>query len=237
MSQYAVWNEEASRWEIINQFGHIQFLDVPKLSSVVDIGLLGTRCLYEIPVKPNKTTAMARMLDTLNRPLYLIDTRRDGTGAQSSWSPREFASIIPAMVRKPLEFLHLPAVAPSIGLLDEDRKARKAGNVLPWQEFKRQYDTGLTNESVDVVRAYVEAAAAVGGMAIILCAEPYCPDFDALSQEHQEELYCHRFTLAKRVSQAILSARCGKVNVRMVNLELSDFVKRGISWKPPVTLL
>ncbi len=114
MSQYAVWNEKTHGWEIINKLGHIQYLDVPNPPSVVDIGLLGTRCLHEIPVKPNKTTAMGRMLDELNRPLYLIDTRRDGTGAQSSWSPREFATIIPAMVRKPMEFLHLPAAAPSI---------------------------------------------------------------------------------------------------------------------------
>lgn len=232
MSQYAVWNEKTHGWEIINKLGHIQYLDVPNLPSVVDIGLLGTRCLHEIPVKPNKTTAMGRMLDELNRPLYLIDTRRDGTGAQSSWSPREFATIIPAMVRKPMEFLHLPAAAPSIGLLDEDRKARKAGKVLPWQEFKRQYDTALTNESVDVVRAYVEAAAAVGGMAIILCAEPYCPDFDALAQEHQEEYYCHRFTLAQRVVQSILAARNDSVDVKLINLELSDFVKSGRYWTP-----
>lgn len=237
MSQYAAWNEQTSKWEIMNSFGNILSLEVPNLPASVDIGLLGTRCLHEIPVKPNKTTAMSRMLDALNRPLYLIDTRRDGTGAQSSWSPREFATIIPAMVRKPLEFLHLPAAAPSIGLLDNDRKARKSGKVLPWQEFRRQYYDALTNEAVDVVRAYVEAAAAAGGMAIILCAEPYCPDFDALSQERQDELYCHRFTLAKRVAQAILTARGGMVNVRMVNLELSDFVKRGNAWTPPVTML
>ncbi len=237
MSQYATWNENATRWEIINKFGHIQYLDVPKLPLAVEIGLLGTRCLHEFPVKPNKTTAMAKMLDVLNRPLYLIDTRRDGTGAQSSWSPREFATMIPALVRMPLEFMHLPAAAPSIGLLDEDRKARKADKVMPWQEFRRQYDADLSVDTVDVVRAYVEAAAAAGGMAIILCAEPYCPDFDVQSQEQQDEYYCHRFTLAQRVAQAILKSRSGAVSIKMVNLELSNFVKRGKEWTAPVTLL
>ena len=137
------------------------------------------------------------------------------------------------MVRKPMEFMHLPAAAPSIGLLDEDRKARKAGKNMPWQEFKRQYDAALANDTVDVIRAYVEASVVAGGMAIILCAEPYCPDFDAEPQERQDEHYCHRFTLAQRVAQSILTARNDSVDVKLINLELSDFVKSGRSWTPP----
>jgi hypothetical protein len=214
------------------------YMDVPELPSVVDIGLLGTQCLSNmLPFYFNEITAMVDMLNMLKRPLYLIDVRRDGTGPQNSWSPREFATIIPAMVYKPMVFMHLPDAAPSIELLEKNRKSREAGKVLHWQKFKRQYNAALTMYTVDMIQAYVEAAAVDGGMVILLCTEPYCPDFDAQPQKHQDELYCHRFTLAQRTGRAIKADRGGNVNVRLLNLELSDYFMCGRAWTPPITML
>ena len=228
MSQGAWWNADARRWEVNNRFGYTLYMDVPYLPSVVDIGLLGTQWLpNKLPWPFNEITVMADMLNMLKRPLYLIDVRRDGTGPQNSWSPREFATIIPAMVYKPMVFMHLPEAAPSIELLEKDRKAREAGTVLHWQKFKHQYNAALTIYTVDLIQAYVEAAAVAGGMIILLCAEPYCPDFDVQPQERQDELYCHRFTLAQRTVRAIKADRGDAVNVRLLNLELSDFAMCG----------
>jgi hypothetical protein len=114
-------------------------------------------------------------------------------------------------------FLHLPCLAPSIALLDE---ARKSG--LRWREFRTRYLEELSLDSLDIARAFVEAAQASGGLAIFLCAEADRPDFDQLSEPEQEESYCHRFTLAKQVAHRCKDVH-GAVVVKQVHLDLVDF--------------
>jgi hypothetical protein len=159
------------------------------------------------------------MLAALRQPIYLLDTRRNGVGAQSSWSPREFASIIPNSLagRITYAYLHLPCLAPSVALLDEARK-----NQMPWHTFRERYIEELTPDALDVGRAFVETAVAAGGMAIFLCAEADQPEFDVLPDVEQEEYYCHRFTLAKQVANRIKDA-CANTSIRCVHLDLVDF--------------
>ncbi len=89
--------KEQDRWWVSNRWGHR--LELPCRRDYADrsmaIGTPGTGRRKD-PKMPRVVTAqMANLLASLDRPLYLIDTRRDGVGAQSSWSPREFASLIP----------------------------------------------------------------------------------------------------------------------------------------------
>lgn len=96
------------------------------------IGLLGTRSIPQVKRK-TKTEVLAEALARLAKPIYLVDVRRDGVGSQSSWSPRELASLVPAAMQQwatvhrrssqPYGFWHLPCLAPSIQLLALWRKA------------------------------------------------------------------------------------------------------------------
>src|SRR5437660_1158290 len=83
------------RWQVRNGLGHKLHLPCQEsyANATVEIGVLGTR--RRIEIKGQMTSLMANMLAAVQRPLYLLDVRRDGTGGQSSWSPREFASLIP----------------------------------------------------------------------------------------------------------------------------------------------
>jgi hypothetical protein len=98
----------------------------------------------------NKRAAVARILASLDRPLYLLDTRRNGCGGQGSWSPREFATEIPAMMGSAhnYAFVHLPAVAPSIELLAWGRGAKP-----DWREFRKRYEAELAAGAVRVAAA------------------------------------------------------------------------------------
>jgi len=180
----------------------------------VAIGLLGTRTRGKVGGR--KTMLMTQMLGTLRRPLYLLDTRRNGVGGQSSWSPREFASVIPDGLPRdlPYAFLHLPCLAPSLELLAEKH--------MPWREFRRRYADELTAAAVGGACAFVEAAAAHGGLTVFLCSEADQPDFDALPADQQDVHYCHRFTLARRVAAELKNAWLG-VTVQLVHLDLYEF--------------
>jgi len=215
-----------SAWILNDEWGHEMFLPCPhqpeQLS--VDIGVLGTRVrdgnLAGYQWAKNKTKLMAAMLLSLDKPIYLIDTRRNGVGGQGSWSPREFASLIPDIMKdqgcKQLySFIHLPILAPSIALLNLAR------NGLSWQEFKKEYQQELyQNGAIDIAVAFIEATACRSGICIFLCAEEYQPDFINLDQPEQNECYCHRYALAKKVAREIDQ---DYKSVRLCNLDLRDF--------------
>src|SRR4051812_17251254 len=76
-------------WAVSNSLGHTMTLPCREdyQGFRFSIGVLGTRTRAE--VKGTKSHLMAEMLSSIGRPVYLIDTRRNGVGAQSSWSPRE----------------------------------------------------------------------------------------------------------------------------------------------------
>jgi hypothetical protein len=189
--------EEANRtdagWIVQNRWGDGMFLPVDETQASVRVGLLGTRAVGKFR---NKCVALGQLLSSLNRPLYVLDTRRDGCGGQGSWSPREFATEIPSMMagQRRYAFVHLPSVAPSIELLAWWRSSKPA-----WQDFRMRYDAELSAGGVRVAAAFVESASTRGGLAVMVCAERDAEDFDSLSQPEQDNLYCHRFTLARRV--------------------------------------
>jgi hypothetical protein len=175
---------------------------------------------------------MAEMLASLSRPVYLIDTRRNGVGAQSSWSPREFATVIPELIadRVRYEYLHMPCLAPTVALLNAERKQQ----IPSWHDFRQQYIATLLPAHVSVGRAFVETSASDGGIAIFLCAEADQPEFDRLSLADQNSHYCHRFTLAKRIASDLRSAYTG-VSVELVHLDMLDFQehrKSGREYQP-----
>jgi len=157
------------------------------------------------------------MLGSLRRPLYLVDTRRDGTGAQSSWSPREFATQVATMLSASItySFLHLPCMAPSIDLLSNKE--------LPWQKFRDCYCEDLTEEALNVGQAFVEAAAVNNGLVVLLCAEAYRAGFATLAAEEQETCYCHRFSLAHRLAERLRATYHGVV-VKRVDLDIMEFL-------------
>lgn len=162
------------------------------------------------------------------RRFYLLDVRRNGTGAQSSWSA-EFASPIPAAIGSGgrYGFLHLPILAPSTGLLGEYHK----GQVSDWPDFRDRYNEKVSEGAIAVVRAFVEAADCAGGMAVFLCAEPSCPDFDTLPAAAQDTNHCHRLTLAHRVARQLQQA-CPMVVVEGFDLDPGEYATRRRAGKP-----
>jgi hypothetical protein len=235
--------KDGSRWLLSNGMGHA--LALPRRDSYagsqVSIGVVGTGRRAVGLTKtgrpkgiPGQVTAlMGEMLAALSRPLYLIDARRNGTGAQSSWSPREFATIIPNFLSAGARYayLHVPCLAPSIGMLD--------GDLSSWRDFRREYVKERSDEDLALGQAFVEAAAAEGGMAAFLCAEADHPEFDSLPEGEQNTHYCHRFTLAKLIAGR-LNAAYGDVRGQMVHLDVVDFHlqrERGEAYVPRVTVL
>ena len=262
-------------WEVIGSLG--ERLTLPAATGgPFTIGLLGTRSVAQVKGK-TKTEALAETLAELDKPVCLVDVRRDGVGSQSSWSPRELASLVPIAMRKwsavhrkepqPYGFWHLPCLAPSIELLGLWRKAmepfrkvarleqeiaRKTGSEssseaydklrcarkeldehaseiavddIPsvveevrvadvnersvpvaafrhWEVFKAMYLRQLPGFAVDAACAFVEMAQVRGGVAVFMCAEEYCSNFEGLLREAQDDAYCHRYTLASAVARA-----------------------------------
>jgi len=215
-------------WLVRNAWGHDLKLPCRETykGASLEIGTLGTRAPGFKP-KPylRRFEAVAQMLDTLHRPLYLMDTRRGGTGASSSWSPLEFATKIPALLSPECSyaFLHLPCLAPSIELRNDEN--------LSWEGFRDRYRQELSQEALNVAQAFVESAAERGGLPILLCAEEYCMEFEKLSQQEQEASYCHRFTLARCLADR-LKATYTEVNVTRVDLDIRDFVASRPSYQP-----
>ncbi|OGA98188.1 MAG: hypothetical protein A3E25_20920 [Burkholderiales bacterium RIFCSPHIGHO2_12_FULL_69_20] len=215
---------DAAGWCLTNRWGHE--LRLPSLVALhgrpTRFATLGTR----FQAKPrkvlgsNKTEIMARLLRSLACPIFVIDTRRDGVGAQSSWSPREWASQVPDLLgdAQPYDYMHLPILAPSIDLLQAYRGHQLGG----WQVFRDGYDAGLATAGVRVAQAFVEAAVQRGGLAVLLCAEPYCARFDEMAQDLQDTLCCHRFHLARRVALALQREHPGMA-VDRVDLDADAF--------------
>lgn len=111
--------------------------------------------------------------------------------------------------------------------------------VTTWEEFRRRYDEELDDDALRVGQAFVEAAAASGGMAVFVCAEEDQPDFDDLELVDKFLTYCHRFTLARRLAARVRDDHEG-VDVELVHLELSEFQEQersGESYSPRTTPL
>jgi hypothetical protein len=219
MFQKAVKDHEG--WQVVNTLGHALRLpsDASFADRAVSIAVMGTQRRKPLPSGVKVTELLAAMLASLGRALYVIDTRRDGVGGQSSWSPREFAAVIPALIggRAPYAYLHLPCLAPSVELL--------GNKALTWQQYRSAYQAELSTDDVDVARAFIETSASAGGLAVFFCAEADHPDFDQLAVAEQEKLYCHRFTLAKHVANRLKAAH-DNVTVNLVHLDLVDYYEQ-----------
>jgi hypothetical protein len=194
------------------------------------IGTMGTRRAVE--VTGNQTQNFANTLAMVKQPICLVDIRRNGVGGSGSWSPAEFATIIPERLEeagiKQYSFHHLPQAAPSLDLLGAWRRASQQSARLVdkeidtavqqvirgdepvptawrhWQVFKARYSRETAESpAIAAGRAFVEAARDVGGIAIFLCAEERRAQFDSLSPQEQDGCYCHRFTLARQIARSI----------------------------------
>lgn len=204
------------QWLVQNAMGHRLCLPCKPSYMTMEIATLGTRRRVSVKTKVPMTGLMAEMLDSLQRPLYVLDVRRDGTGAQSSWSPREFASVIPGMLAggRKYAYVHLPCLAPSVALLAEKSLTR--------QQFRDRYLAELSDDDLSVGEAFAESASAQDGMAVLMCAEPDQPDYDNLPEAEKEACYCHRFPLIQQIAGR-LKARHPGLTVRQVRLDLVDF--------------
>jgi hypothetical protein len=100
------------------------------------------------------------------------------------------------------------------------------GAAKHWQVFRAAYATELSDKATLVARAFVEAAAAVSGVALFLCAEESIPEFDSLNQAGQDEVYCHRFTLAAPVARSLSrdfpSARIERLSLKLGSASVTD---------------
>lgn len=196
---------DGANWRLATQWGlELSLPGLPaQAAEPIRFGTVGTRfdAKPHKDVGSSKTGILAGMLRDLGRPVVLIDTRRDGVGAQSSWSPREFASLVPDMLGadQAYSFIHLPLLAPSLALLDADRKQQLGG----WRVFCERYRAELGESAIAVAQAFVEAAAQRGGLALFMCAEPFHADFERLAPEAQDNICCHRFPLSQRVATAL----------------------------------
>lgn len=139
--------EEVNAWVFRGPFGNETRITRSRvIPDDVQIGLLGTLVRPPFtkgraPGRRGKTDLLIAMLKSLNRPILLIDTRRSGVGAQSSWDPEIFASRIPAALGfGNYDYYHVPSLAPSSELLKGFSKDRKEGGPLAeWDVFRDQY--------------------------------------------------------------------------------------------------
>ena len=156
----------AEGWIVSNAWGHGMLLPVrePLDGVTISFGVLGTRTRRK---RDKVYQATASMLAALNRPLYLLDVRRSGTGGSGSWSPRELATTMPQPAGSPSPycFLHLSCLAPSANLLDDSRAGRRATS---WRDFRAAYLAELTEDALNVAQGFVESAASNGGLAIFV---------------------------------------------------------------------
>lgn len=119
-----------------------------------EIGLLGTQRPAGVQVKPPLTLRLAELIARLDRPVLLLDTRRDGVGGSGSWAPREFASEVPEMLaragaRHPYSFLHVPDLAPSLALLGRAR----AESASQRKDPRPAFDPGRIAEAAALAEA------------------------------------------------------------------------------------
>ena len=235
--------EEENAWVLGGPCGeHLRLAKFEGRS--IDIGLLGTRTSL---VRSGKTNAMIDCLARLQKPVMMLDVRRNGSGGSGSWGPREFGTIIPNALSTLYSYHHLPQLAPSTELLSDYRKAMKLPETLDsleikgtteriqhgtpgfgdvvsyawkhWQVFRARYLSELSDIALRTGRAFIEAANAIGGLPIFLCAEECCPDFESESQAVQDEHYCHRYTLCSVLANHMQAARPG-TGVRFLSLRI-----------------
>jgi hypothetical protein len=234
------------RWLLTDRWGHDMSLPAiaPSCDRVLRIGTLGTR--FDAPAIKgfagkimNKLDLMAAMLRDLAMPIYLLDVRRNGVGAQGAWAPEQFATQIPDVIGNsmPYAFLHLPALAPTIGLLS----AYKSGAVARWQDFRDCYCAGIDSATLNLGVAFCEAAFARGGMAVFLCAEAFAWDFDRgqYTDTERNQMHCHRFSLVNRIA-ACMHAEHAAIKVERVDLDVAAYArqrKSGLSYSPLATRL
>jgi hypothetical protein len=218
-------------WVVFNDWGHGLLLPVPQSfeGREVAIGTIGTRRRTRAAGDP--TANFAALLRGLARPVYLIDARRSGIAARMSWGPLEFGTLVPeALPRETAySYAHLPCLAPSTRLLERRRKLEFAS----WEAVRAAYLEETTSSAFGVAQAFVEAAAARGGLAIFLGTEAYQPHFDRLSAGDKLECYGHRFSLARAVGRRIRADHPGAL-VSLVHLDPVDF-QREMSLKSEYT--
>jgi hypothetical protein len=237
--------ESMEDWGLIGPLGEVLRLPAAK-AGPFRIALVGTRSSL---VKTAKTKSFAAMLADLDQSVFVVDVRRNGAGGSGSWGPREFGTLIPDMIENNCgySYHHLPDLAPEVELLDDFRAAMKLDETLSsdeiadiagqltagtldqsripacawkhWQVFGAAYRRDLPQHAVLAGRAFVEAAAVAGGVAVFLCAEEYLPDFDLADQNSQDDAYCHRYTLASLIAQSLgesfPAAEISRVSLRM----------------------
>lgn len=238
--------KNANSWKLVTRTGEELVFNIEKHPQEIEIGLLGTRTINKKMTE--KTNKFAKLLNKINKPIYLIDSRRDGVGGSGSWSPKEFETIIADKIVNPYNYIHIPSICPSVSLLDNWKEATKKftedlttdeiekqleslknGN-LPekasykhWQIFKEVYKKEMLSEktAIEAARAIVEYVASINGLAIFLCAEEHHHDFDALTQKEKDDAYCHRFTLFSLVKKSI-QKDYPNTKVTSINLSLDD---------------
>jgi hypothetical protein len=123
-----------NEWVLETAWGDRMILPFRPTGGPLRVGLLGTRAVREAK---KKTAAMADLLRSLDTPLYILDTRRNGSGGQGAWAPREFASEIPDLMKteRPYCFVYLSVVAPSIEMLKWNKSEKPS-----WHAFRDRYD-------------------------------------------------------------------------------------------------
>ena len=236
---------ENGMWQLTGPCGEKLLLDKATDSGPFEIGLLGTRTTKKVAAK---TRRFSQLLAGLQRPIFLLDVRRAGVGGQGSWSPLELATIVPAELSEAYSFFHLPSLAPSVVLLQAYRKSRKLPALSEadivatvskvrqgidpgdaawkhWQVFREKYRIEIEAEkhSLLTAAAFIEAAQAAGGLAIFMCAEQFRQDFDSLSQSQQDDVYCHRYTLAAAACRLLQQRHPGCSVTRIdLSLEVSE---------------
>lgn len=230
-------------WELVSRIGEKIILPISKDVNEIEIGLLGTRTVND-KIK-SKTNAFINLINSLGKPVYLVDTRRNGVGGSSSWSPREFETVIADKILEQYNYIHIPSLCPSINLFDNMQKANKKeifltekeinqelenlkeGNKLNeisykhWQIYKEVYKKEIlsNDEIIKIARAIVEYSASIGGLAIFLCSEEHRHNFNEMSQEEQDDAYCHRFTLFSLVKKSIEENSSIRVTKRVLSLD------------------
>ena len=229
-------------WEIVGAWE--EFLRLPAArKGPFEIALLGAKTK-----RSNATYYLARLMMSLQRPVYLIDIRTHGIRSPGGCWPRELRSdlldYLSPRTRKHYGYLHIEALGLGRVLDTRVNIARGAsgdrkieidipeavdlaaeGEEVPfgawrhWQVCRARYLSDLSPSSILCGQAFVEAARAIGGLAIFLCCEPDVGDFDDLPQDQQDRAYCHRFTLAAAIARSV-SAHFPNDQIQRVSLSL-----------------
>jgi hypothetical protein len=191
-------SRKENEWQLDNAWGDRIILPFRRTGGLLRVGLLGTGAVRNAK---RKTEAMAGLLRWLDTPLYVLDTRRDGSGGQGGVGAAGIRVGNPGPDENGATLLLCASAGsrPSIEML-EWNKSEKPG----WRAFRDRYDRydrELTPDAVRVAAAVVESAATRGGLAVLLCTEADVPGFRDAAPEIQEKEYCHRFTLTRRIRE------------------------------------